>query len=381
MKMQAAVIRKYGDPISIEEVELAPPKEKEVLVKTAYTGFCHSDWTFASGGLEFPLPMVLGHEASGVVMEVGPGVADIKKGDHVVATWMIACGHCPECTSGKGHICRTSHGIHTQGALLDGTSRLTDANGNRINHQTFVSGFAEYMVIPEQGAIKIPDDFPLDQACFIACCVPTGYGSVYHVAKVSPGSSVAIWGMGGVGLNVVQGAKLAKAYPIIGVDLEGSKETIAREFGVTHFINSSKEDPVQAVQLLTGGQKMDDGTIAGGGANFCFEVIGDPGAIQQAYWALGFGGKLIQVGIPPMSTMTQLPLTLTPPHNRDILGTLYGNVRTHHELPGMVDQIKRGEYIDLNKLISKKFKLNEINDVYQAMSDHKIIGRWVCEWD
>ena len=381
MKMKAAVCREYKKPITIEEVELAPPKEKEVLVKTAYTGFCHSDWGAVAGWVGFPIPMVIGHEASGVVVDTGPGVTSVKKGDHVVATWMIACGHCPECTSGQGHICRTSHGLHTQGNLLDGTSRLTDANGERLNHQTLVSGFAEYMVLPEQGTIKVPEDFPLDVACFMGCCVPTGYGAVYNVAKVNPGACVAIWGMGGVGLNVVRGAKLRGAYPIIGVDIKGTKEAIAREFGVTHFINSSEEDPVRVIQLMTGGVEMEDGMIMGGGADFCFEVIGDPGAIQQAFWALGIGGKLIQVGIPSMETMTELPMTLVPPHCKQIIGTLYGNVRTHHELPGIVDQIARGEYMDLKKLISKKFKIEEINDVYNAMANHEIIGRWVCEWD
>lgn len=381
MKIKAAVCRTYQQPISIEEVELAPPKAHEVLVKTAYTGFCHSDWTAISGGLGFPIPSVVGHEASGIVEDVGPGVTSVKKGDHVVATWMITCGHCPECTSGRGHICRTSHGIHTTGSLWDGTSRLTDAKGERLNHQTFVSGFAEYMVIPEQSTIKIRDDFPLDQACFIGCCMPTGFGAVYNVAKIMPGASAAIWGMGGVGLNVVQGAKLRGAYPIIGIDLEGSKEAIATEFGATHFINSSKEDPVPAVQLLTGGRRMADGTIMGGGVDFAFEVSGDPGATVQAYWALGMGGKLIQVGIPPMDTTTPLPLTLTPPQNRDILGTLYGNIRTHHDLPAFVDMVMRGEYIDLGKLISKKFKVEQINDVFDAMAKRQIIGRWVCAWD
>jgi len=381
MKMRAAVCREYNKPIGIEEVDLAPPKANEVLVKTAFTGFCHSDLSAADGSLGFPIPLVIGHEASGVVVDTGPGVSSVEKGDRVVATWMIACGQCPECTSGQGHICRISHGIHTKGGLWDGTSRLTDANGDRLNHMTFVAGFAEYMVIPEQGTIKIADDFPLDQACFIGCCVPTGYGAVYNVAKVTPGHSVAVWGLGGVGLNVVRGAKLRGAFPIIGVDLEGSKEAIARECGVSHFINSSEEDPVQAVQILTGGEKLGDGTIEGGGADFCFEVIGDPGAIEQAYWALGFGGKLIQVGIPGMASRTPLPLTLTPPHNRNILGTLYGNVRTHHELPAIVAQIARGEYMDLNKLISHKFKIDDINEVYKAMAERKIIGRWLCEWD
>jgi S-(hydroxymethyl)glutathione dehydrogenase/alcohol dehydrogenase len=234
----------------------------------------------------------------------------------------------------------------------------------------FVSGFAEYMVLPERGAVKVPDALSLDQACFIGCCMPTGFGAVYNVAQVKPGDSVAIFGMGGVGLNVVQGAKLRSAYPIIGVDLKGTKEAKAREFGVTHFIDSSKEDPVAKIQELTGG-----------GAKFCFEVIGDPGAIVQAYWSLGIGGQLIQVGVPSIEATTPLPLTLTPLHNRNILGTLYGNVKVDHDLPRFMDMIIRGDYISMDKLISRKFKLEEINDVHKAMANHEIVGRWVCQFD
>jgi len=240
MKIKAAVLREFNKPVNIEEVDLAPPKEKEVLVKTAYTGFCHSDLHFVRGKVNFGLPGVIGHEASGVVEDVGPGVTSVKKGDHVVAAWMVACGTCPECVTGQGHICRKSSEIFRSGVLLDRTTRLTDSKGNKLCHQTFVSGFAEYMVVPEAGAIKIRDDMPLDQACFLGCCMPTGFGAVYNAAGVKPGESVAIWGMGGVGLNVVRGSKLRSANPIIGVDLEGSKEAFAREFGVTHFINSSR---------------------------------------------------------------------------------------------------------------------------------------------
>jgi S-(hydroxymethyl)glutathione dehydrogenase/alcohol dehydrogenase len=369
MKIKAAVLREYGKPVSIEEIELAPPKANEVLVKTAYTGFCHSDLNFIVGGFKFPLPLVLGHEASGVVEDVGPGVTSLKKGDHVVAAWMCPCGRCPECTSGQGHICRTSHEMHGAGTLLDMTSRLTDSKGARLNHQTFVSGFAEYMVIPEVGAIKIRDDMPLDQVCFLGCCLPTGFGAVYNVAGVKPGESVAIWGMGGIGLNVVQGAKSRSAYPIIGVDLEASKEAIAREFGVTHFINNSKQDPVPVIQELTGG-----------GAQYCFEAIGDPGAITQASWALGLGGKLVQIGITPEEAMTGLPLAYTPVHCKSVVGTLYGNIRTHEDIPAFADMVMRGELM-LDKLCTKKFKIEEINDVAEAMTKHQIIGRWVCEWD
>ncbi len=370
MKMKAAVCRQYKKPITIEEVNLAPPKANEVLVKTKFTGYCHSDFAAVEGWLGFPVPVVIGHEAAGIVEEVGPGVTSLKKGDRVVATWMVPCGKCEMCISGRSYICTHCHTVQPQGNLPDGTSRLTDSKGERLNHQIYVSGFAEYMVLPEGGAIKVPDVLPLDQACFLGCCMPTGYGATFNVAGIKPGDSVAIFGMGGVGLNVVQGAKLRSAYPIIGVDLKGIKEAKAREFGATHFIDSSKEDPVPKIQELTGG-----------GAKFCFEVIGDPGAMVQAYWSLGIGGNLIQVGIPSIETTTSLPLTLTPPHNRNILGTLYGNVRTHYDLPRFMDMIIRGDYIGMDKLISKRFKLEEINEVHQAMTNHEIVGRWVCEFD
>ena len=369
MKIKGAVLREYGKPVSVEDIELAPPKEQEVLVKTAWTGFCHSDLSFIEGKIKFPLPLVLGHEASGVVEAVGAGVTSVKKGDHVVAAWMVPCGVCPECTSGKGHICRRSHELHGAGTLLDMTSRLRDAKGAVLNHQTLISGFAEYMVIPEGGAIKIREDMPLDQACFLGCCLPTGFGAVYNAAGVKPGNSVAIWGMGGVGLNVVQGAKLRGANPIIAVDLESSKEAIAREFGATHFINNSKEDPVPIIQELTGG-----------GANFCFEVIGDPGAVTQACWALGLGGKLVQVGITPEGSMTAFPHTYTPLHCKVVEGTLYGNIQTHRDIPVFADMAVKGD-LKLDRLISKKFRIEEINDVVEAMQKRQILGRWVCEWD
>jgi S-(hydroxymethyl)glutathione dehydrogenase/alcohol dehydrogenase len=368
MKIKAAVLREFNKPLSIEEVNLAPPKEHEVLVKTAYTGFCHSDLGFIIGRFDFGLPSVIGHEAAGLIEDVGPGVTSLKKGDHVVPTWMVPCGICPECVTGQGYICRNSAELFRIGMLLDKTSRLTDSKGNQLCHQTFVSGFAEYMVVPEIGAIKIRDDMPLDQACFLGCCTPTGVGAVYNAAGVKPGESVAIWGMGGVGLNVVRGAKLRSANPIIGIDLEANKEAIAREFGVTHFIDNSKDDPVPIVQELTGG-----------GANYCFEVIGDPGAVIQAAWALGLGGKLIQIGITPPTKMTGLPLAFFSSHCKDLVGVLYGKIHTHLDIPRFADMAMNGDLM-LDKLITKKFKVEEINDVVEALKNRKIIGRWVCDW-
>ncbi len=368
MKMKAAVLREFGKPVTIEEVHLAPPKEKEVLVRTAFTGFCQSDLHFLRGRVNFGLPGVIGHEAAGVVEEIGPGVTSVRKGDHVVTTWLVPCGTCPECVNGQAYICRKSVEIFHLGLLPDGTSRLTDSKGRQLGHQTFVSGFAEYMVVPEAGAVKVSDDLPLDQACFLGCCLPTGFGAVYNGAGVKPGESVAIWGMGGVGLNVVRGAKLRSAYPIIGIDLEGHKEAIAREFGVTHFINSSKEDPVPVVKELTGG-----------GAKYTFEVIGDPGAVLQACWAIALGGKHIQIGICPPTEMTPIPLTFLTAHCNSIVGTQYGMIQTHRDIPTFAAMALRGELL-LDKLVTKKFKVEDINDVAEAMKQRQILGRWVCEW-
>lgn len=369
MIIKAAVLREYDKPLSVEEVNLDSPKEKEVLVKSAYTALCHSDLSMITGQIPFPIPLVVGHEVAGVVEEVGAGVTSVKKGDHIVAAWMLPCWKCPECRSGRPYICRMTEELNSAGGLGDKTSRLSDANGNRLNHELLVSGFAEYVVLPEAGAIKIRDDIPLDQACLLSCCTPTGFGAVYNGANVKPGQSVAIWGMGGVGLNVVNGARLRSADPIIAVDINKDKEAIARELGATHFIDCSKDDPVPIIRELTNG-----------GANYCFEAIGNPGSITQAYWALGIGSKLITIGVTPMDAMTELPLALNPLHCKSVEGIIYGNIDPNRDIPKLADMVKRGE-LPMDKIITRKFKIEEINEAVEAMKDRTMIGRWVCDWN
>ena len=370
MKIKSAVLRDPKKPLSIEELELDPPKEREVLVKNAFTGFCHSDLSMMNGSITMDLPHAIGHEAAGVVEAVGPGVTKLEKGDHVVPTWMIPCGKCPACLRGRGNICSGTIEYFVSGMLLDGTSRLRDKNGKMVRHNSFVSGFSSHSVVPEDGAIPISKKLPLDQACFMGCCVPTGWGAVNNTADVQAGQSVAVYGAGGVGLNVIRSAALRFANPIIVVDLEPSKEGIAREFGATHFINSSKEDPVPKIQELTGG----------GGAEVVFEVTGDPGAMVQCLWSTAVGGKVISVGVAPMDQTANLPTAFLPFHEKSILGCLYGSISTHLDIPKLVDLALEG-HLMTEKLITNKFRVEEINDVGQALTRREIQGRWVCEWD
>jgi S-(hydroxymethyl)glutathione dehydrogenase/alcohol dehydrogenase len=369
MKIKGAVLRDVRK-LGIENLTLDPPKAKEVLIKIEYCGFCHSDLSHIIGNIPSPFPMLMGHEAAGVVEQVGPEVAKIKKGDRVVACWMVPCGSCPTCVSGHGNVCMGNFHALLNNTLLDGTMRLHDKSGQDVHHHILVAGFATHAVIPENGALKVPDELPLDQACFMGCCVPTGIGAAMNKANVKYGDSVAVFGLGGIGLNAVRGAALRGAYPLIAVDLEGSKEKIAREFGATHFVNASKEDPVKKIQELT----------AGGGVNIALECSGDSGASVQAFWSLGMLGKLVQVGIIPVQQTASLPLTFLTFHEKEVLGCLYGSLSTSYDIPKLMQAAVRGE-LKTDKLTSKQFKLAEINDVVAAMEKREITGRWVCKMD
>jgi len=369
MKIKAAVLREPKKPYTIEELELEPPRQGEVLIKYAYTGYCHSDLHLLLGEIPIAMPLVAGHECSGIVEDVGPGVTKVKKGDHVVGTWMVPCGECPACRRGMGNICSGSFKHFLAGTMLDGTSRLKDKAGKEVLHGNFVSGLSNYSVVPEGGVIPLRKDFPLEWACLMGCCVPTGWGTVTNTANIQPGDSVAIYGLGGVGLNILRAAVLRQANPVIAVDLEASKEQLAFEFGATHFICNANEDPVPKIQELTGG-----------GVQYAFEAIGDPGAVIQAWWSTGIGGRVIVPGITPFDQTTNIPLGLLPLHQKAIMGNLYGSISTHIDIPRYVDLAMRID-LKLDKLVTKKFKLEQINDVAEAMLKRQIHGRWVCAWD
>ena len=369
MKVKAAVLRSPGSPYSIEELELEDPRNNEVRIKYAHTGYCRTDLHFALGELQIALPMVAGHECAGVVDAVGPGVTTVEVGDHVCGTWMVPCGKCPTCRKGMGHICQGNFGPFMAGTMLDGTTRFRDKDGELVKHCNFVSGFASHSVVPEDGVVPIAKDFPLDIAALMSCCIPTGWGAVYNTANVKPGDSVAVWGLGGVGLNIVRAARMRQAYPVIAVDLEESKEDLAREFGATHFICNAKEDPVPFIQNLTGN-----------GVDVVFEAIGDPGAVEQSWWALAPAGKLVVVGVSPEAEKTSLPFFIFPVQHRQIIGNLYGWISTHVDIPKLV-RMGQLEDVKFDRLIGGRFKVEQINDVANAMVARQLRGRWVCEWD
>jgi S-(hydroxymethyl)glutathione dehydrogenase/alcohol dehydrogenase len=369
MKIKAAVLREVNKPYSIEELELDPPKEKEVLVRYAYTGYCHSDLSNLLGNVQMALPIVAGHEGAGIVEAVGPGCTKVKSGDHVVATWMVPCGECPQCLRGMGTVCQGTFKNFVEGMMLDGTSRIRDRNGKMVRHGNFVSGFSNYTVAPEKGLIPIPKEFPLEYASLMGCCIPTGWGSVTNCAKVKPGDRVAVYGLGGVGLNILRSCVLRHANPIIAVDIEESKRDLALEFGATDFICNAKEDPVPFIQRKTGG-----------GVDFAFEAIGDPGAVVQAYWSIGVTGKLIIVGLTPHDQTTNLPLQVLPFQQKTIVGNLYGMISTHIDIPRLIHTAMTHD-LKLDKLVGAKFKLEDINDVADKMHKRQLRGRWICAWE
>ena len=371
MKIKGAVLREpgMGNGYSIEELELEPPKKKEALVRYAYAGYCHSDLSNLQGKIKMELPLVAGHEVAGVVEEVGPECTRVKKGDHVVGTWMIPCGHCRQCARGRGNLCEGTFEYFVGGMLLDGTSRIKDKNGKMVRHGNFVSGFSNYSVVPEDGLITIPKEFPLEYACLMGCCIPTGWGSVVNTANIQPGDSVVVYGLGGIGLCTLRAAVMNNAYPVIAVDLEESKESLAKDFGATHFICNRDEDPVARIE-----------EILGGPADVAFEAIGDPGAVVQAYWSVGNAGKVVVIGIQPHDATTDLPLQVMPFQQKSIMGNLYGSISTYVDIPKFVQMAMKSD-LKLDKLVTNKFKLEDINDVADQMHKRQIRGRWVLAWD
>jgi S-(hydroxymethyl)glutathione dehydrogenase/alcohol dehydrogenase len=345
--MRAAVFRAPGTPIEVEEVDLAPPRAGEVRVRIAAAGVCHSDLHVRDGDWPLPLPMVLGHEGSGTVLETGPGVEHLEVGDHVILSWVAPCGACDPCRRGHPVQCLVASGVVSRGGVLpDGTSRLS-VQGRTVHHYMGVSAFAEEAVVPAAGAIRIASAAPLDVVSLVGCGVATGVGAVRNTAQVEPGSSVVVLGCGGVGLSVVQGARLAGAGRIVAVDLRADKTALALTLGATDAVDASAADTVEAVRGL-----LPDG------ADYAFDAIGGRVLTEQCITMLGMGGTAVVVGIPPAGVRAGFdPGTLVAMEQR-ILGSNYGGIDPARDIPRLVEEYLSGDLL-LDELVSRRRPLED----------------------
>ncbi|MBT6276084.1 MAG: Zn-dependent alcohol dehydrogenase [Chromatiales bacterium] len=347
--MKAAVLREVGKPLEIEEVEIRKPKSREVLIRTAATGVCHSDVHFVRGAYPAELPIVLGHESAGIVEQVGNDVTYVKPGDHVITCLSVFCGYCEPCITGHMSICENPDvkgPEASRGRLHKGDEHISQfAN---------LSSFAEQMLVHEHALVKIREDFPLDRGALIGCGVMTGVGAVFHTAKVEPGSTVAVVGCGGVGLSAVNGAAIAGAGKIIAIDLVGSKLNLAKQFGATHTVDASSEDPVRAVRELTGG-----------GVHFSFEAIGNKTAAEQCFRMLRPGGTATVIGMIPVGTSIELhgPEFL---REKKIQGSSMGSNHFRVDMPRLIDFYLDGK-LHLDELISERIKLHQVNEAMDEL--------------
>lgn len=355
MKAKAAVLFEVGQKLEIREVEVQKPQAGEVLIRMAAGGVCHSDLHVMTGHLSASLPAILGHEGSGIVEDVGPGVTSVRPGDHVIPLWRLSCGECEYCTGGRPALCPAGTQIRMTGRLLDGTSRFK-LDGKEIKHFAGVSSFSQYSVVPEKAVLKIPNDLPLERAALLGCAVITGVGAAINAARVKPGSSVAVFGAGGVGLNVIQGAAIAGAEKIIAVDLLENKLEYARRFGATHTVNASAGNPVEQVRALTDGR----------GVDYAFEVIGLPTTMRQAYDSLAKRGMAVVVGVTPMTTEVSVPVMSLVFEERVLTGSVYGSSRPRLDILKLIDLYRAGK-LKLDELLTRTYPFEQINAAYEAL--------------
>ncbi|WML58731.1 Zn-dependent alcohol dehydrogenase [Neobacillus sp. PS2-9] len=369
MLMKAAVMTGVGTPLEIQEVELAEPKANEVLVKIGATGVCHSDLN-ALGDETTPKPTVLGHEGAGIVAAVGSNVTKVKVGDKVALSWAPYCGTCEFCVTGNVHLCETAFGPMFEGTLLDGTSRLSK-NGETIYHNSLLSTFAEYAVVPELSCVKIPDAMPLAQASLIGCGVATGYGAAVHAAKVTPGSTVAVFGIGGVGVNAIQGARIAGAAKIIACDMKPANLEIAKKFGATHTINVAEQNAEETLKELTGGY----------GVHFAIDCSGHTGATESAWKGTRKGGTVVVVGAFNPAMTVNLPAGGFHRVGKILKGSFYGDTQPYRDFPTIAQLYLDGKFM-LDELILDRIQLDDINQAFDSFHDCNCInvGRTVVEF-
>ncbi len=363
MDVRAAVAHEPDKPLTIETVRLDGPKDGEVLVEIRATGVCHTDeFTLSGADPEGLFPAILGHEGAGVVVDTGPGVHSVKTGDHVIPLYIPECRQCPSCLSGKTNLCTAIRATQGRGVMPDGTSRFS-LGGEKLHHYMGTSTFANYSVMPEIAVARIREDAPFDKVCYIGCGVTTGIGAVINTAKVEPGANVVVFGLGGIGLNVIQGARMAGADKIVGVDINPSKRALAEAFGMTDFVNP-REVAGDLVACLV--------EVTGGGADYSFECIGNVETMRQALecchrgWGvsviIGVAGAGQEIATRPFQLVT----------GRVWKGTAFGGARSRTQVPRIVDWYMEGK-INIDDLITHTMPLEEINTAFDLMHEGKSI--------
>ncbi|MDQ3812852.1 MAG: zinc-binding dehydrogenase [Armatimonadota bacterium] len=356
-KSKAAIFEGIGKPLVVDEIEVDDPKAGEVLIKLEATGLCHTEiWYMGGGDTTTRSPIILGHEGCGIVEKVGPGVTTLQEGDRVVPLYIPQCGHCRECGHPDTNLCSALDDAYFGNTMNDGTRRFHH-NGRDVHHFMLCSTFSQYTVCHVESVAKIRDDAPPEAACLFGCAVTTGIGAVLNNAKVRPGSSCAVFGVGPIGLNVIQGCKLAGAAKIIAVDLNDARLKKAKQFGATDTINPSESggSGTQAVKEMTGG-----------GADYCFEATGHPEVMRQALEATIYGGgKCCIIGVAKTGeTMAVTPRLLIA--GRTLLGTAFGGCRGRSQLPGLIDRYMDGDIL-VDELLTDTIKLEEINNAFEQM--------------
>ena len=363
VESRAAIAREAGQSLSIETIQVDDPREGEVMVEIKATGVCHTDaFTLSGADPEGLFPSVLGHEGAGVVVETGPGVTSVSKGDHVIPLYTPECRQCEYCTSGKTNLCQAVRGTQGQGLMPDETSRFS-IGGDALFHYMGTSTFSNFTVLPEIAVAKIRKDAPFDKVCYIGCGVTTGIGAVINTAQVEPGANVVVFGLGGIGLNVVQGARLAGSDMIVGVDINPDRKTLGESFGMTHFVNPNEVEGDLVTYLVD---------LTKGGADYSFECIGNVEVMRQALECCHKGwGESIIIGVAPAGTeISTRPFQLVT--GRVWRGTAFGGARGRTDVPKIVDWYMEGK-INIDDLITHTMPLDEINTAFDLMHEGKSI--------
>ena len=346
--MKAAVFQKANQPLTIEEVDIIDPRAGEVLVRTVCSGVCHSDLHFVDGLWRLPMSCVLGHEAAGVVEAIGDGVSYVQPGDRVIMSFRPFCGHCYYCLGGRPNLCNDP----AIGAAA--ATRLT-WKGEPILQFSSVGSFAEMMVTSEQGLVKIPDDMPMAEAALIGCGVTTGVGAALYTARVPGGATVAVIGCGGIGLNIIQGCRIAGAANIIAIDILDSKLDMATRFGATHTVNSKDVELGEAIREITRGENVE----------FAFEAIGAPAAVTQAFNITRAGGTTVVVGMHPLGSEISVPGPAFL-QEKKLIGCMYGSTRFREHMPRLIDLFLQ-DRLDLTSLVSRRLRLEDVNEAFRSM--------------